>query len=188
VELVDAPDSKSGSARSDGSSPSRGTILKHILPVCRGSMRHSIVHRSVFQYDLSSYIKTHFSGWRLFGEFCEKWLVCFNMVACKCNEFVIDKHTGIKFWSPQRIRGCVQCVFLWLYQLLVGHIWDWPCGISRLGISDTINTMAQRLLQQSSVVAVCTTDFQVRFLVLLDIPYWNTLKLVGSEPWFSALL
>jgi len=33
-------------------------------------------------------------------------LVCFYMVA-------IDKHIGIKFWSPQRIRGCVQCVFLW---------------------------------------------------------------------------
>jgi hypothetical protein len=28
-------------------------------------------------------------------------------------EVAIDKHIGIKFWSPQRIRGCVQCVFLW---------------------------------------------------------------------------
>jgi hypothetical protein len=27
--------------------------------------------------------------------------------------FIIDKHIEIKFWSPQRIRGCVQCVFLW---------------------------------------------------------------------------
>ena len=44
-------------------------------------------------------------------------------------------------------------------------------GTSRLGISDTINTIAQRLLQQLSVVADCTTVLSVRFGVLLDMPY-----------------
>ena len=47
-------------------------------------------------------------------------------------------------------------------------------GTSRLGISDTINTVAQRLLQQFSVVADCTTVFSVQFRVLLDMPYWST--------------
>ena len=49
-------------------------------------------------------------------------------------------------------------------------------GISRLGISDTDNTIAQRLFEQSSVVADSNTVFQVQFLVLLDMPYSSTLK------------
>jgi len=54
-------------------------------------------------------------------------------------------------------------------------------GTSRLGISDTINTIAQRLLQQSLVVADCTTVLSVRFGVLLDMPYWSTLNTFRTQ-------
>ena len=37
-----------------------------------------------------------------------------------------------------------------------------------LGTLGTYNTVAQRLFEQSSVVADCTTVFSVRFGVLLD--------------------
>lgn len=44
VKLVDTPDSKSGSARSDGSSPSKGTILKYAH---RGLCETQIVYEAV---------------------------------------------------------------------------------------------------------------------------------------------
>ena len=54
--------------------------------------------------------------------------------------------------------------------------WDWPEGTSRLGISSAGNTLRQMLLQRHSVVAVCATDFPVRFRVLKDLSYWSILR------------
>lgn len=53
-------------------------------------------------------------------------------------------------------------------------------GALRLGISDTNNTIAQRLLQESSVVAVCSADFSVQFGVLL---IYTILKYTRTQAW-----